>query len=88
MTVVCVPYFLDSRTLDKPPTEEQEKTGGSEAGSYLRLKDFVYHSTLGLRLRKKKKKRSRPDRVAEICRDVHVYEAPTRNLLQGFKIRV
>ena len=29
---------------------------GSEAGSYLRLKDFVYHSTPGLRVIKKKKK--------------------------------
>jgi len=28
---------------------------GSEAGSYLRLTDFVYHSTLGLRVIKKKK---------------------------------
>jgi len=28
---------------------------GSEAGSYLRLIDFVYHSTLGLRVVKKKK---------------------------------
>jgi len=27
---------------------------GSEAGSYLRLIDFVYHSTLGLRVMKKK----------------------------------
>ena len=27
---------------------------GSEAGSYLRLTDFVYHSTLGLRVIKKK----------------------------------
>jgi len=27
----------------------------SEAGSYLRIIDFVYHSTLGLRLIKKKK---------------------------------
>ena len=26
---------------------------GSEAGSYLRLIDFVYHSTLGLRIIKK-----------------------------------
>ena len=31
---------------------------GSEAGSYLRLIDFVYHSTLGLRVMKKKKKTS------------------------------
>jgi len=30
---------------------------GSEAGSYLRLIDFVYHSTLGLRVIKKKKKK-------------------------------
>ena len=28
----------------------------SEAGSYLRLIDFVYHSTLGLRVIKKKKR--------------------------------
>ena len=28
----------------------------SEAGSYLRLIDFVYHSTLGLRVIKKKEK--------------------------------
>ena len=28
---------------------------GSEAGSYLRLIDFVYHSTLGLRVIKKQK---------------------------------
>jgi len=28
---------------------------GSEAGSYVRLIDFVYHSTLGLRGIKKKK---------------------------------
>ena len=29
---------------------------GSEAGSYLRFKDFVYHLTLGSRVIKKKKK--------------------------------
>ena len=29
---------------------------GSEAGSHLRLIDFVYHSTLGLRVIDKKKK--------------------------------
>jgi len=34
-----------------------EMCSGSEAGSYLRLIDFVYHSTLGLRVIKKKKKR-------------------------------
>jgi len=33
---------------------------GSEAGSYLRLIDFVYHSTLGLRVIKKKKYQAIP----------------------------
>jgi len=33
-----------------------EICSGSEAGSYLRLIDFVYHSTLGLRVIKKKKR--------------------------------
>jgi len=33
-----------------------EMCSGSEAGSYLRLMDFVYHSTLGLRVIKKKRK--------------------------------
>jgi len=33
-----------------------EMCSGSEAGSYLRLIDFVYHSTLGLRVIKKTKK--------------------------------
>jgi len=33
-----------------------EICSGSEAGSYLRLIDFVHHSTLGLRVINKKKK--------------------------------
>ena len=33
-----------------------EMCSGSEAGSYLRLIDFVYHSTLGLRVAKKKRR--------------------------------
>ena len=37
---------------------------GSEAGSYLRLIDCVYHSTLGLRVIKKKKKKN-ADLVAD-----------------------
>ena len=32
-----------------------EMCSGSEAGSYLRLVHFVYHSTLGLRVIRKKK---------------------------------
>ena len=38
----------------------------SEAGSYLRLIDFVYHSTLGLRVIKKKKKSGSSD-LAQYC---------------------
>ena len=38
---------------------------GSEAGSYLRLIDFVYPSTLGLRVIKKKKKVGPWGRLAE-----------------------
>ena len=34
---------------------------GSEAGSYLRLIDFVYHSTLGLRVIKKKERTSQSE---------------------------
>ena len=34
---------------------------GSEAGSYLRLIDSVYHSTLGVRVIKKRKRRRRAD---------------------------
>ena len=32
---------------------------GSEAGSYLRLIDFVYHSTLGLRVIKERRRAER-----------------------------
>ena len=35
------------------PNYWSERCSGSEAGSYLRLIDFVYHSTLGLRVEKK-----------------------------------
>ena len=38
---------------------------GSEAGSYLRLIDFVYHSTLGLRAIKKQKKKKKD--MTRVC---------------------
>jgi len=37
---------------------------GPEAGSYLRLIDFMYHSTLGLRVIKKKKSTLNPNHTA------------------------
>jgi len=36
-----------------------EMCSGSDAGSYLSLIDFVYHSTLGLRVIKKEKKKKK-----------------------------
>ena len=44
-----------------------EMCSGSEAGSHLRLIDFVYHSILGLRVIKKKR-RSACARSPTICR--------------------
>ena len=45
--------------LCRPQQSSRSSPGGSEAGSYLRLIDFVYHSTLGLmRVIKKRKKKS------------------------------
>jgi len=46
-----------------PRTENKyftEMCSGSESGSYLRLIDFVYHSTLRLRVIKKKKRTNSP----------------------------
>ena len=43
-----------------------EMCSGSEAGSYLRLIDFVYHSTLVLRVTKKKRRIA--DRRSLLCR--------------------
>jgi len=39
-----------------------EMRSGSQAGSYLRLIDFVYHSTLGVKVIKEKKKKGAPAR--------------------------
>jgi len=44
----------------KKGLSKKRPNSGSEAGSYLRLIDFVYHSTLALRVIKKK--RTRPER--------------------------
>jgi len=47
-----------------------EMCSGSEAGSYLRLIDFVHHSTLGLSVIKKKKKtpKSKPEAREQVVR--------------------
>jgi len=53
-----VPYSLDSGTGRELPGNRTKPLmcSGSEAGSYLRLIDFVYHSALGSKVIKKKKK--------------------------------
>ena len=53
MTILYVPYSLDSWRVNL--IYFTEMCSSSEAGSYLRLIDFVDHSTLGLRVIKKKK---------------------------------
>jgi len=40
-----------------------EMCSGSEEGSYLKLIDFVYHSTLGLRVIKKKRRHQRKGKL-------------------------
>jgi len=44
---------------------------GSEAGSYLRLIDFVYHSTLGLRVIKRNREGGHLDNNAVVVLRVH-----------------
>ena len=47
---------------------------GSEVGSYLRLIDFMYHSTLGLRVMMKKKKKKKKN-----------YQQPGVNQIRGME---
>ena len=47
------------------PLEASREGCGSEAGSYVRLIDFVYHSSLGLRVIKKKTSPERAGRTRE-----------------------
>ena len=55
--VHCVIIFEknDPWEVGRAKTYLTEMCSGSEAGSYLRLIDFVYHSTLGLRVINKKR---------------------------------
>ena len=50
-----------------------EMCSGSEAGSYLRFIDFVHHSTRGLKVIKKKKKRAGGQRDGWVRLSVMVY---------------
>jgi len=59
---------------------------GSEAGSYLRLKDFVYHSTLGLRVIKRRKGQGLGFGVSSLLREEEKnnYSSPVTRLLSLF----
>jgi len=52
---------------------------GSEAGSYLRLIDFVYHSTLGLRVIKKRRREEE---------NLFASSAHTNGCVQGLGLRI
>ena len=54
MTGLCVPSSLDSGLISIENNYFTEMCSGSEAGSHVRLIDCVYHSTLDLRVIKKK----------------------------------
>ena len=56
-----VPLHLDRQAVEvreHPLARPPERGQRSEEGSYLSLIDFVYHSTLGLRVIKRKKKKA------------------------------
>ena len=52
MTVLVLPNLLETGLGDQLLTE---MCSGSEAGSHLKLTDFVYHSTPDLRIIQRKK---------------------------------
>jgi len=60
---VCVCVCETEREREREREREQEPgCSGSEAGSYVRLIVFVYHSTLGLRVTKKKRRTGQQQR--------------------------
>ena len=58
-----------------------EMYSGSEAGSCLRLIDFVYHSTLGLRVIKEKKKSGKVDGFTRHARVINLRKVGDTNRL-------
>jgi len=60
---------------------------GSEAGSYLRLIDFVYHSILGLRVIKKKKVGT-PHAIRNLNGDQDPYNLSIRCILGDIRLWV
>ena len=86
--MVCTSYFLEgvfgvsastSRgSIPEQRDDSEEMCSGSEAGSYLRLIDFVYHSNLGLRVIQEKKKMTRggtsiPSSMAHTRKNLPMY---------------
>ena len=58
-TLTVTAHPLENGVAANPSGAAPEMCSGSEAGSYLRLIDFACHSTLGLRVIKKKKRGTR-----------------------------
>jgi len=87
------PYACRTRTSCVAPllpcaTVQGLMCSGSEAGSYLRLIDFVYHLTLGLRVIKKKKSLGlRVEGPRPRVRD-HSQRHPSAALREGSWLRV
>jgi len=73
------PFYVVPSSLGRVPGRSQfennyftEMCSGSETGSYFRLIDFVYHSTLGLRVLKKKECRDKVEGDGSLDRDTAV----------------
>ena len=62
-----VPLYISSLLFENNYLTEM--CSGSEAGSYLRRIDFVYHSTLGLRVIKKRRRPVSCTGVARLDQD-------------------
>jgi len=62
-----------------------EMCSGSEAGSYLRLIDFVYHSTLSSRVIKKKKREGAPPTTStpDSIQAIDLYRNPSMPTCTG-----
>ena len=73
----------------KPPEADAsitEMCSGSEVGSYLRLIDVVYHSTLGLRVIKKKKNESFRFVFSRECGSGHLLSLVSCGFLENCRV--
>ena len=81
------PGFAIPRHIEFENNYFTEMCSGSEAGSYLRLTDFVYHSTLGLRVIKNIVRQRIPQCLFQTTY-IHACIPPRRSLSSAFGLRV